>query len=92
MTENSVSPVSSTCFSKSIPEGKCAQVDPGHRYRPRQLSLVFSCLEISDRAKYAGWNDLHDLDDLHDFDAQQGRKDRSRFIKLVSVGEIAILD
>ncbi len=41
-----------------------------HRYRPGELSLVFSCLEISDRAKYAGWNDLDDLDDLHDFDAQ----------------------
>ena len=38
-----------------------------HRYRPGELSLVFSCLEISDRAKYAGWNDLDDLDDLHDF-------------------------
>jgi hypothetical protein len=76
-------------FSKIIPEGEWARVDPGHKHRPGELSLVFSCLEISDRAKYAGWNDL---DDLHDLDAQQGRKDTNRFLKSVSVGEIAILD
>ncbi len=93
-------------------------------YRPGELSLVFYCLEISDRAKYAGWNDLDDMHDLdhavpekrvrrfvssvivpivsaenalhvpaeQDLDAQQGRKDSIRFIKSVSVGEIAIMD
>ncbi len=33
------------------------------------LSLLIHCEEISICAKYAGWNDLHDLDDLNDFDA-----------------------
>jgi hypothetical protein len=66
MTENLVSSCFIGWFSKSNLEGAGANQSSAHRYRPGELLLVFSCFEISDRAKYVRWNDLHDLDDLHD--------------------------
>ncbi len=53
-------------FSKIIPEGKCARVDPRTDTVRENYRSCFLVWKYQIRAKYAGWNDL---DDLHDLDA-----------------------